>query len=258
MTLSDDLTMALKRFAAQKEVLICLDFDGCVAELVADADAARPVPVNAEAIDRLAELEGVTLAYVSGRPLETLRQLASPPDGTLLFGSHGAERWLGPGTPGLELTDSEQTARQQVLDAMEAVAADHEGAWVEHKPAGGALHVRHIADKDLGERVLDQTRHALEPIQGAHTKEGKRILEAVVVKSTKGEAITELRELKEPDAVFFAGDDVTDEYGFAVLQPGDVGVKVGEGETAAEFRIPEPSSVAEVLHAIADARPTTA
>lgn len=256
MPLSPNLAAALEEFATQDTLLICLDFDGCVAELVADADAARPVPENAVAIDRLAKLEGVTLAYVSGRPLETLRRLASPPEGTLLFGSHGAERWVGPDSPGLKLTGSEQVARTQVLDAMEAIAAEYDGAWVEHKPAGGALHVRHIADHDLGERILDLTRQALAPIHGAHIKEGKRILEAVVLKSTKGEAITELRELKGPDAVFFAGDDVTDEYGFAVLQPEDVGVKVGEGETTAEFRIPEPSSVAAVLHAIADARPT--
>lgn len=254
MSLSPDLTAALERFAAQKTVLICLDFDGCVAELVADADSARPVPANAQAIDRLAELDGVTLAYVSGRPLETLRRLASPPEGTLLFGSHGAERWLGPDTAGLELTDSQQAARHQVLETLESIAAEHEGAWVEHKPTGGAIHVRHIKDHALGEQVLDQAREALNQVSGAQTKEGKRILEAVVVHSTKGEAIEELRELAAPAAVFFAGDDVTDEHGFAVLRRGDLGVKVGPGATQAEHRIPEPGNLAEVLSAIAEAR----
>lgn len=254
MTLSPELADAVEQFAAKGSVLLCLDFDGCVAELVADAASARPVPANAQAIERLSEQAGVTLAYVSGRPLEALRALARPPQGALLFGSHGAERWLGPDSPGLELTDAQQTARAQVLEVLESIAAEHEGAWVEHKPAGGAIHVRHIADHSRGEQVLDQARAALSLVDGAHVKEGKRILEAVVVHSTKGAAIEELRELTSPDAVFFAGDDVTDEHGFAVLRTGDLGVKVGEGETKADYRIPEPEALAEVLNRLADAR----
>ncbi|WP_191089881.1 trehalose-phosphatase [Nesterenkonia ebinurensis] len=254
MPLTPELDAALTEFAVQPHLLACLDFDGCVAELVADAHTARPVPENAAAIDRLAQLEGITLAYVSGRPLETLRELASPPQGTLLFGSHGAERWLGPDSPGLELTAEQSMARTQVLETLEAVAAEHEGAWVEHKPAGGALHVRHITDQALGEQVLDTGRTALSVIDGAYLKEGKQILEAVVVKSTKGEAIQELRMLTSPDAVLFAGDDVTDEHGFAVLAAGDIGVKVGEGETKAAYRIPKPRSLAEVLNRIAELR----
>lgn len=254
MTLSEDLDAALGAFARHKRVLICLDFDGCVAELVADADTARPVPANAEALQRVAPLQGVDLAYVSGRPLEALRRLADPPQGTLLFGSHGAEQDLGPDSPGLQLSAEQQAARTEILDSLENIAAQHDGAWVEHKPAGGAMHVRPIEDLARGEHVLKEARAALAVIDGAHAKEGKQILEAVVVQSTKGEAIQQLRELRHPEAVFFAGDDVTDEHGFAVLEPGDVGVKVGEGQTAAAYRIPDPASLATVLHRFADLR----
>lgn len=254
MPLSPDLTAALDQFAAHQTVLVCLDFDGCVAELVADADSARPVPANAEAIERLAGTEGITLAYVSGRPLETLRKLAAPPQGTLLFGSHGAEQWLGPESPRLELTGEQSAARTKVLDTLETIATEHQGAWVEHKPAGGAIHVRHIDDLALGEQILAQAQDALAEVDGAHVKEGKQILEAVVVKSTKGEAIEKLRSITAPGAVLFAGDDVTDEHGFAVLTEGDIGVKVGEGQTRAAYRIPEPSALAEVLNRLAELR----
>lgn len=254
MPLAPDLDAALREFSGRDSLLVCLDFDGCVAELVADADSARPIPANAQAINRLAELRGVTLAYVSGRPLDTLRSLAEPPTDALLFGSHGAERWLGPDSPRLELNNDQAAGRREVLRSLEAVAAEHDGAWVEHKPAGGAIHVRHIPDLAYGEEVLDEARSALAMVDQAHVKEGKQIVEAVVVQSSKGEAIEELRELSSPEAVFFAGDDVTDEHGFAVLRAGDVGVKVGPGETKAGFRISEPSDLAEVLNRIAELR----
>lgn len=253
-SLDADLETALQRFAAAERLLVCLDFDGCVAELVADAMEARPVQTNAAAIERLAMLDGVELAYVSGRPLEALRQLAAPPVGTLLVGSHGAEKYLGEDSPGLELDADQQRARANLLEALETITAQHEDAWLEHKPAGGAIHVRRIDDDAQAESVLEQARQALAAIDGVYPKEGKKILEAVVVQSTKGEAIQELRELLKPDAVLFAGDDVTDEYGFAVLGEADIGVKVGAGETQAGHRIPNPASLAAVLNRLADLR----
>lgn len=251
------LSSALERFADHPTILIALDFDGCVAELVSDAADARPVPENAAAIAALVALEGVHVAYVSGRSLESLRELAQPPHGALLVGSHGAEKDLGGDAPGLELNNTEMVARGQIISTLEEVAADAEGAWVEHKPAGAALHVRNVAGDQLGEQVLEHGRAALSLVDGAYLKNGKKVLESVVVLATKGEGITELREHTSPDAVLFAGDDVTDEHGFAVLSGEDIGIKVGDGETAAGHRIDEPKDLAGVLRLIAGQRSTS-
>ena len=55
-------------------------------------------------------------------------------------------------------------------------------------------------------------------------------------------------------AVFFAGDDVTDEHAFAVLRDADVGVKVGPGITAAQYRVESPQSFAAALALLAELR----
>lgn len=175
----------------------------------------------------------------------------------LLIGSHGAEKDLGEDAPGLELNSTESMARGKIISTLEEVAADAEGAWVEHKPAGAALHVRNVADDQLGEQILEHGRAALSLVDGAYLKNGKKVLESVVVLATKGEGITELREHTSPDAVLFAGDDVTDEHGFAVLEPEDIGIKVGAGATGAGHRIPEPKDLAEVLRRIAEQRGTS-
>ena len=255
--LSPELSAALERFASQPSLLVCLDFDGCVAELVPDAADARPVPATAEAVQAVAALEGVRVAYVSGRPLETLRELSAAPSGTLFIGSHGAERDFAELTDDdteLALTQAQQEARRQILEAMESIAAGTAGAWVEHKPAGAAMHVRKVPDRQSRIQVLKRTREAVALIEDAHAKDGKEVLEAVVVQATKGEGISELRDLVQPDAVFFVGDDVTDEFGFAVLSGEDLGLKVGPGETRAAHRIDAPAQLAEVLTVIVEAR----
>ena len=75
-----------------------------------------------------------------------------------------------------------------------------------------------------------------------------------MVHTNKGEGLRALRELTGATAVLFAGDDVTDERGFEVLAPGDVGIKVGDGSTVAGYRVASPEAFTEVLTELARLR----
>lgn len=127
------------------------------------------------------------------------------------------------------------------------------GAWIEDKPAGFAVHLRLVE----GERasLLDcAVRAVLDAEPGLTVRAGKNVVELAVRDATKGDGLRALRQWFGADAVLFAGDDVTDEDGFAVLEPGDLGIKVGAAPTIAPHRIADPAALAEVLRRLIIAR----
>ena len=91
---------------------------------------------------------------------------------------------------------------------------------------------------DVGARVLDALRTGpARPRRASSRPPGKAVLDLAVVQVEQGRRDRPLR-IAGAAAVLFAGDDVTDETAFARLRPGDVGVKVGDGDTAAANRVP--------------------
>ena len=261
------LVERLGRPGSEGPVLVATDFDGVLAPLVDDPSASRPTGSGAAALVRLARLphDRVRLALVSGRNLETLAQLAHAPSGTILVGSHGAERGeirqdpsddTSTRLPDLErapfaLTPEQASLLAEVTAGLEAAASGVEGAWVEHKPSAAVLHTRvaeetaadtaSLAAASLGERL------------GAHVMRGKDVVEVAVVETSKGQALLTLRAELDAQVVFYMGDDVTDERAFAVLGPDDLTVKVGSGETAARLRVADTDEAAELLTVLADA-----
>lgn len=254
------LATALQEFAVRDSILVALDFDGVMAELVDRAENARPLPANATALAALAGLPGVHTALVSGRALTSLTAVAAPPERTLLIGSHGAERRLGPEAPPLELDEEQTRTLAAVGQVLEPVAARYPDSWVESKPAARVLQVRLARSDEARRRAVAEAEEALGKLAG-HTGpdglapfyigHGKDVLEVAVVRADKGQGLDLLRSVTGAEAVLFAGDDVTDETGFARLDPArDVSIKVGPGETGAQFRIEGPADVATVLEAV--------
>jgi trehalose 6-phosphate phosphatase len=241
-----DLRIALERLAAVDRLLVALDFDGVVSPIVERAELARPLPETAAAVAELAGLPGTWTAYVSGRSLASLVAGGTPDVRSLLSGSHGAEVRLGGEEHPVALDPDQQEALKALNAAFTAVSAAAPGTWVEEKPAGRVLHTRQ-ADAHIAETAVAEAGKRLAGRRDIFLKTGKQVFEGSVVHATKGEGIAFLRQVTEADAVLFAGDDVTDEDGFLALEDGDVGIKVGDGDTAAGFRVGGPADIAEAM-----------
>lgn len=252
--LPEVLSSALAELARVPRLLVALDFDGTLAPEVDVPEDARAIPEARDALLRLNALDATRVALVSGRALDSLIHVSQPPGEVLLIGSHGVELRLDDPDDRLALTPAERERVETLRRVLTRVADGIDEVWVESKPAGFALHTRLASEENARLAQLLARRETASELGELTVREGKNVLEFSLRSATKGEAIERLRRYTSADAVLFAGDDVTDEDGFAALQPHDVGIKVGAGETAATFRVSGPAELSHALRHLATAR----
>ncbi len=247
----DSLLLDRLRSLAQTPILlVATDYDGTLSPIVDDPLQARPMRESSVALRSLAELANTHVAIISGRALRDLAALSRFPEEIHLVGSHGSEFDVG-FVENLTAGNLQQLAAIQ--SSFEVIAEQHEGVFLEVKPASVALHYRRCAS-DIHDKVAAQAKAVLDDISGVQVKLGKMVVEALVVQHNKGTALDRLRHRLAAEAVLFLGDDTTDEEAFARLTGPDVGIKVGSGETLAQFCVKDPQEVAEALGFLSEER----
>ncbi|WP_022907766.1 trehalose-phosphatase [Curtobacterium sp. B18] len=246
---------ALETLAAAPRLIVALDFDGTLAPFADDPSQVGALPGSWAAVLTLHRAKDTEVVLVSGRPLGSLVAVTHAPEDMALVGSHGVE-WRVDGHDEAALTADEQARVARIGAALDAVGERFPGVVIEHKPAGHGVHTRRVSAEVAAEADQAASAAAHDADPEVLERGGKDILEFAVRHVTKGDAIARLRDLHGADAVFFAGDDVTDEDAFRVLGDGDVGVKVGEGDTLAGYRVADPTALTAVLKQLARARAT--
>lgn len=245
---------SLRQIAGTRRLLVALDFDGTLAPEVDFPKQARALPESREAVLRLDAMPRTRVALVSGRSLASLIAVSNLPDSVLLVGSHGIELRLDDPGDGVSLNTVEFEQIDVLGDVLGEVARAFDDVWLETKPAGFALHTRLATEHNSRIAHLVARSEAEAELEDLTIRSGKNVLEFSVRSTTKGEAVEHLRGYTGATAVFYAGDDVTDEDAFAALGAGDVGLKSGRGETLANFRVGGPAEVAWSLTLLAELR----
>ncbi|HRQ73495.1 MAG TPA: trehalose-phosphatase, partial [Phycisphaerales bacterium] len=245
-----DLEARIDELARAPVLLVASDYDGTLAPIVSDPASAAPDREAMVALRQLADLPQTHVAIISGRALCDLAALTGAPDEVHLVGSHGSE--FDPDFA-VRLPPETVALRERLADELAAIAARGNGFRVERKPASIAFHFRDADDQEADEAV----RRVLAgpgAYEGVFTKHGKKVVELGVVATSKGAALETIRHRVGATAALFIGDDATDEDAFATLHGPDVGVKVGEGESRATFRIGDVRDVSRLLARLAEAR----
>lgn len=232
--------MSVRTIARADRLLVCLDFDGTLAELNPDPYAVQIHPLAAEAVRALAATPGTEVAILTGRHLEGLRRVLPDLGAVTLVGSHGAE-------PGPPLSDADLAYLEVIQARLEEIAQPP--AYVEVKPFQRVLHVAPVNDPAAARAMLEE---ALAVPTDRPVTEGKNVVEFSAVEITKGSWLA--RHKKNFDATFFAGDDDTDETAMAVLGEHDMGVKVGAKPSLAHHRVDGVAQCAALLAELAKER----
>jgi trehalose 6-phosphate synthase/phosphatase len=247
----EDLERAVNRLVAGPRRLLLLDYDGTLVPIAERPELARPDPGLSRLLATLAASAGTQVVVVSGRDRGTLeRWVGHLPIG--LSAEHGLYSRSSRG----EWT-RERRIDEALLDSIIArlreVEATLPGSLVEAKEGSAALHVRG-AEPSSADAALARLREELEPTlrqHGLELLEGKKVVEVRVRGVSKGVAAKAWLKRLEPDVVFAAGDDRTDEELFGAL-PGAVTVHVGLSSTRARHRVGSPAELRSLLARIAE------
>ena len=222
--------------------LFLLDYDGTLAEIVADPSQATPHPEAPALLARLAA--GHPLVVVTGRDLDSLARLLTDGPGPVplaAIGLHGGEE----GVLGAPARRRDLAAVADDLRGLREAVPTGVGAVVEDK--GGeafAVHYRTAPDAAVARRALEAWAADAPPALEAVW--GKSVVELRPRGVSKGRAVAGLARQHPERTPVCIGDDVTDEDAFAALHeldPAAVTIHVGAGASAARYRLPDVDSV---------------
>jgi len=249
--------------------LVGLDFDGTLAPIVPDPDAARGHPDVPGVLTRLAAA-GMRVAVVTGRPAATAVEYAGIADvpGLVVLGHYGLERWEGGTLTAPEDLSAVAEARRRLPDVLAAAGAP-EGTYVEDKGAAVAVHTRRTADPSAAFALLRDPLTALADEVGLVVEPGRFVHELRPAGGDKGDALrTLVAEAVAGDAppsvVVFVGDDLGDLAAFDAVDrlraDGTPGLLVCSGSTEvtaladrADLVVDGPDGVVALLAALAEA-----
>ncbi|MEI4471863.1 trehalose-phosphatase [Frigidibacter sp. MR17.24] len=216
-----------------------LDFDGTLVAIAPTPDAVIVPPALAPLLTALSARLGGALALVSGRALDEIAGFL-PGYGGPAIGSHGAEARGLPGLAGGGVGPRDLAA---LHDRFRAFAAA-EGLLFEPKPHGAAIHFRARPEAEARARAFVTEVLAGEP--GLALQTAKMAFELRPEGATKDAALR-AAVAAAPFAgrrPVYLGDDTTDEPAIAWAgSSGGIGVKVGDGDSAARHRLSGPAEV---------------
>ena len=237
-----------------KDIILLLDYDGSLTPIVPHPQDAWLSEEMRETLMKLTSQ--CTVGVISGRGLEDVRKRVAI-DGVYYAGSHGFEIE----GPGVKMEYEKALDFIPVLDELEEslrrTLASVEGALVERKRFSIALHYRNVPDKDI-HLVETAANEAVKDNPKLRKTYGKKIYELQPdIDWNKGKAIEWLMDLleitKKDTAIFYLGDDITDEDAFEAIKACGIGIVVGDEprKTEAHYRLGDVDDVSIFLNWLA-------
>jgi trehalose 6-phosphate phosphatase len=226
-----------------------LDFDGSLVDFALTPDEIVVKPETIALLGDLLRVLGGALAIVTGRRIADVDRHIVPLR-LPVSGVHGLEFRSRPEEVKRKPVSEELAeARRRLGEVVRA----NDRIYVEDKGGALALHFRAHPDQRL--RAQSLARSVVEELDTLDVVGGHSVFEIRQRDITKANAVR--RFMRRPPFArripVFVGDDVTDEDGIReAIAEGGFGVKIGRGETAAEFRLADSQAVHAWLSRLID------
>ena len=218
-----------------------LDIDGTLLDIAERPQLVRIDDDLGQLLATIRDASGGAVALISGRSVAEIDRLFGR--NFCAAGQHGAERRDAAGR--MHQHRVPLAGLRKALKRLRAMVAEHPALVLEDKGMNLALHYR--SAPELGATVREALRRLVEELgDDFELQSGKMVMEIKPSGKNKGTAIEEfLAEGPFRDRLpVFIGDDLTDEFGFELInRVGGCSVKVGEGNSAAHWRLPNADAV---------------
>ena len=232
---------------AKKRILF-LDYDGTLVGFTPIPEQAKPDDEIKILLEKLASDPQNTVVIVSGRDRDILWKWLGDLN-LYILASHGL--WLRyPDQDGWTMMlplDNEW--KNSVRSILELYTDRMPGSLIEEKEFSLAWHYRRC-DPDMVALKLHEIRETLVSMTQFTTlglQEGNKVLEIKDYRFNKGYGALQLIQNNNFDFIFGVGDDYTDEDLFASLSKDAFTIKIGMGNTLANYRMKSWKSVRIML-----------
>ncbi|MDF2609516.1 MAG: bifunctional alpha,alpha-trehalose-phosphate synthase (UDP-forming)/trehalose-phosphatase [Lachnospiraceae bacterium] len=238
----------LKAYHSAEKRILFLDYDGTLVGFKSLPEQAKPDEDLKNVLTDLVKDTKNTVVIVSGRDRHTLEKWFGGLNLHLLA-SHGL--WLlHPGQEWNMTISLDNDWKDSVRHLLQMYTDRMPGSLIEEKEYSLAWHYRQC-EPDMAAVKLIELRAALLSMTSSMSlglQEGNKVVEIKDNRVNKGYIASLFLRDHDFDFVFGAGDDLTDEDLFAVLPENAYSVKVGSGNSQADYRIKSWKSMRLLLH----------
>ena len=237
----------VSEFANAKKRCIFLDYDGTLAPFEKLPSLAIPADEVLNLLAGLSEHAKNEVIVISGRDSESLQRWMGHLPLTLVA-EHGAFIRYKNGAWKQQLSQSNKW-KEEVRPLLQTFVLSCAESFIEEKQNTLAWHYRNT-DLDLGfvqSRALHNSLLHLTNNTELQVIDGNRVIEVRSIGVDKGITALKLLDRFSPDFLFCLGDDTTDEDMFRILKDKGYTVKVGDGDTAAQYKLNSQTDVLPLL-----------
>jgi trehalose 6-phosphate synthase/phosphatase len=242
------------RFADAQKRCILLDYDGTLSPLQKMPAMATPTDELLQLLTHLSSDEKNEVVIISGRDAKTLESwLGQLP--VSLVAEHGAAIKLK-GEDWHEQATMASEWKEKIRPLLQLFVNRCAGSFIEEKKSTLAWHYRNT-HPDLGFSRSRELRNSLLQLTGntpLQVIDGNKVLEIRLIGVDKGSTAMNMIKSLSPDFILCIGDDTTDEDMFrSVAEVSGYTIKVGRGNTAAEYTILSQKEVFPFLRRLSQA-----